>query len=55
MNIKQFKKHNIGICGCGYWGTNIIKSLEEEKFENIHVFDYDKINNGLEIRKAKAG
>ncbi len=42
MNIKQFKKHNIGICGCGYWGTNIIKSLEEEKFENIHVFDYDK-------------
>ena len=34
MNIKQFKKLNIGICGCGYWASNIIKSLEE----NLKVF-----------------
>jgi len=47
MNIKQFKKLNIGICGCGYWASNIIKSLEEESFENVFVYDFDnkKLNN----------
>ena len=42
MNIKQFKKLNIGICGCGYWASNIIKSLEEENFESVYVYDFDK-------------
>lgn len=47
MNIRQFKKLNIGICGCGYWASNIIKSLEEENFENVYVYDSDKkkLNN----------
>lgn len=47
MNIKQFKKLNIGICGCGYWASNIIKSLEEESFESVYVYDFDKkkLNN----------
>ena len=47
MNIKQFKKINIGICGCGYWASNIIKSLEEESFESVYVYDFDKkkLNN----------
>ena len=47
MNIKQFKKLNIGICGCGYWASNIIKSLEEEDFESVYVYDFDKkkLNN----------
>ena len=47
MNIKQFKKLNIGICGCGYWASNIIKSLEEENFESVYVYDFDKkkLNN----------
>ena len=39
MNLNQFKKANIGIIGCGYWATNIIKSLEEENFKNVFVYD----------------
>ena len=42
MNLKQFKKLNVGIVGCGYWATNIIKSLEEENFNNLYVYDSDK-------------
>ena len=42
MNLKQFKKLKVGVIGCGYWATNIVKSLEEEGFKNIHVFDSDK-------------
>ena len=37
MNLKQFKKSNIGIVGCGYWANNIIKSLEEE---NLKMYLY---------------
>ena len=40
--LKKFKKLNIGICGCGYWASNIIKSLEEENFDNVYVYDFDK-------------
>jgi len=39
MNLNQFKKANIGIIGCGYWATNIIKSFEEENYKNVFVFD----------------
>ena len=42
MNLKQFKKLNVGIVGCGYWATNIIKSLEEENFNNLYVYDSSK-------------
>ena len=42
MKIAQFKRLNIGICGCGYWASNIIKSLEEEKFNSVYAFDFDK-------------
>ena len=42
MNLKQFKKLKVGVVGCGYWATNIIKSLEEEGFKNIYVYDSDK-------------
>lgn len=42
MKIAQFKKLNIGICGCGYWASNIIKSLEEENFNSVYAFDFDK-------------
>ena len=38
-NLKDIK---IGVIGCGYWATNIIKSLEEENFKNVYVFDFDK-------------
>ena len=41
MNLSKFKKLKVGIIGCGYWATNIIKTLEEENFKNICVFDND--------------
>ena len=37
-NLKDIK---IGVIGCGYWATNIIKSLEEENFKNVYVFDFE--------------
>lgn len=42
MNLKQFKKVNIGIIGCGYWATNIIKSFEEENYKNVFVYDINQ-------------
>ncbi len=42
MTLNKFKKLKIGILGCGYWATNIIKSLEEEGLYDISVFDIDK-------------
>ena len=40
--MNKFKDIKIGIIGCGYWATNIIKSLEEENFKNVYVFDFVK-------------
>ena len=40
--MNKFKDIKIGIIGCGYWATNIIKSLEEENFKNVYAFDFDK-------------
>ena len=37
--MKKFKKHKIGIIGCGYWATNLIKTLEDCGFKDIEVFD----------------
>jgi UDP-N-acetylglucosamine 3-dehydrogenase len=34
--IKDFK---IGIIGCGYWATNILKTLEDLGYKNIYVYD----------------
>ena len=51
MNLKQFKKVNIGIIGCGYWATNIIKSFEEENYKNIFVYDINQ--KQLKIIKSK--
>ena len=50
MNLNQFKKANIGIIGCGYWANNIIKSLEEENFKNIFVYD----NNQKQLNAIKS-
>ena len=51
MTLIKFKKLKIGVLGCGYWATNIIKSLEEEGLYNISVFDIDK--KKLKIIKDK--
>tara|TARA_X000001036_G_scaffold430541_1_gene463375 strand:+ start:2185 stop:3198 length:1014 start_codon:yes stop_codon:yes gene_type:complete len=44
--MKKFKELKIGIIGCGYWATNIIKTLEKLNVKNIFIFDKDssKIN-----------
>ena len=51
INLKKFKSINVGFVGCGYWATNLIKSLDEEKIKNINVFDVD--SNKLKSLKKK--
>ncbi len=38
----KYKNIKIGIVGCGYWGTNIIKTLEDLNIKKIFVFDLNK-------------
>ena len=38
----KYKNFKIGIIGSGYWGTNILKTLEDLKFRDIYVFDSNK-------------
>ena len=38
----KYKNLKIGIVGSGYWGTNIIKTLEELAIKNISVFDSNR-------------
>ena len=40
-NLKKFKSMKVGFVGCGYWATNLIKSLDEENIKDINVFDID--------------
>ena len=47
--MKKYKNLKIGIIGCGYWGTNIIKVLEELDLKNIYLFD----NNKEQIKHIK--
>ena len=44
--MKKYKELKIGIIGCGYWATNIIKTLEKLNIKNISTFDKDtsKVN-----------
>ena len=43
------KKKKVAIIGCGYWGTNIIKTLLS--FKNLHIICYD--NNKTSLLKIK--
>ena len=40
--MKKYRKLKIGIVGGGYWSTNIIKTLEDNSFINVNVFEIDK-------------
>ena len=44
--MKKYKELKIGIIGCGYWATNIIKTLEKLNIKNISTCDKDtsKVN-----------
>ena len=44
------KNNQIGIIGLGYWGTNIINTLEKNGYKNIYCFDQDK-KNALTLKK----
>ena len=46
-----FKRYKIGIIGCGYWATNLIKTLEDNGYRDIEVFD--KSADKLRIIKNK--
>lgn len=48
--MKRFKGLKLGLVGCGYWGTNIIKTLEECNIKNVYVTDKD-IKNLNEMKK----
>ena len=37
--MTKYKEIKIGIIGCGYWGTNIVKTLEQLKIKNIFITD----------------
>ena len=48
------KKFEIAIIGCGYWGTNIVKTLLSLKINKIYCFDKDiKNSNSLKDRFKK--
>ncbi len=38
----RYKNIKIGLIGSGYWGTNIIKTLEDLNIKNIYVFDTNR-------------
>ena len=47
------KNNQIGIIGLGYWGANIINTLEKIGFKNIHCFDINKKNSNSLKKKFK--
>ena len=42
--------YTIGVVGCGYWGSNIIKTLQQLGIKNIFIYDKN-IKNSLLIKK----
>ncbi|MCL5027964.1 MAG: Gfo/Idh/MocA family oxidoreductase [Bacteroidetes bacterium] len=45
---------NIAVVGCGWWGKNIINTLEEiELVKTVHIFDSDKESYAKFIRNRK--
>jgi predicted dehydrogenase len=43
--------YTIGVVGCGYWGFNIIKTLQQIGIKNIFIYDKN-IKNSLLINKT---
>ena len=42
--------YTIGVIGCGYWGFNIIKTLQQIGIKNIFIYDKN-IKNCLLVNK----
>lgn len=51
--MKILKDIKIGVVGCGYWATNILKSLEELGHKNIYIYDNDANKSKLLKNKFK--
>lgn len=49
--MKIYKKLKIGIIGCGYWSTNLIKTFEDNGFRDIYI--YDKSQSQIKNIKSK--
>ena len=49
--MKKFRKLKIGIVGGGYWATNIIKTLEDNNFANVNVYENDKARQQILKKK----
>ena len=37
--MKKYKRLKIGVVGCGYWATNLIKTFEDNNIKNVTIFD----------------
>ena len=51
--MQKYKRLKIAIIGCGYWATNIIKTLENLNIKNIKVFDSNNTKINLIKKKFK--
>jgi len=40
--MSKYQNFQIGLVRSGYWGTNILKTLEDLNIKNIYVYDLDK-------------
>ena len=49
--MERFKEFKIGVIGCGYWGTNIVNTLEQLKIKNLFI--YDVSNSKRKLMKKK--
>ena len=37
--MKKYERLKIGVVGCGYWATNLIKTFEDNNIKNVTIFD----------------
>ena len=51
--MKYFKSTKIAIVGCGYWGTNIVKTLESLNIKNVYCYDTSKQNLNVISKRFK--
>ena len=49
--MNKYRKLKIGIIGGGYWATNIIKTLEDFKFQDVFIFEIEKKKNNILKKK----
>ena len=48
--MKKYERLKIGVVGCGYWATNLIKTFEDNNIKNVTIFD-NKYSQVKSIKK----